>query len=621
MATNQKIVQTPAVALYSGLSTTGTSFTITPYPVDLDGTKLAMTDFGTTGYATIDPKVSGYEEIVSFTGITDNGNNTATLTGVTRDLTSKFPYTTAGTGKQHGASAVVVFSNNPQVYAAYGAKANDEAITGFWTVPTPVSPTGIATKAYADSIAAGTGPAASQSAMGLTKLSYNPQTTLGTATVTIATPAVVTFNSHGLIAGDMVKLTTTGALPTGLVAGTTYFVIAAGLTANAFELAATLGGTAINTTGTQSGTHTLFRMTPFAVVDNDPRIFPNAYGIDAGVNDTYAITLATAPIAYVAGQVYSFKANTANTGAATLNVNGLGAITIKKGSTTDLSDNDILAGMYVFVLYDGTNFQVVGRSLIPSIDVQVFLTSGTWTKPTGAQYVEITLIGCGGGGASGQGNGATAGGPGGGGGGFTTGKVPASILGSTVAVTVVNAGGVGGIGASGSSTSITGTAGSDTTFGTFFKAGGGAPGTNAGGGVGGTGTIPGGNGGAAGAVGTATSLSGSGGAGGGAANTIGGVGGAVTGIPRVGGTAGSGGGTPGVGGAGVSAAAGEATGGSGGGGGGGTNQASTPGGVGGAGGSYGGGGGGGGCASGSGSPNPGNGGQGGPAVAVVITYK
>ncbi|HEX5247516.1 MAG TPA: phage tail protein [Gaiellaceae bacterium] len=80
----------------------------------------------------------------------------------------------------------------------------------------------------------------------------------GTVTVTIASPGVFTLINHGLIVGDTVYLETTGALPTGLTADTPYYVIAAGLTSNAFELSTTRAGTAINTTGSQSGSHTLF---------------------------------------------------------------------------------------------------------------------------------------------------------------------------------------------------------------------------------------------------------------------------------------------------------------------------------------------------------------------------
>lgn len=83
---------------------------------------------------------------------------------------------------------------------------------------------------------------------------------------------------------------------------------------------------------------------------------------DAGSTDAYACSAAVAPSGYVTGSVlYRFMANTANTGAATFNLNSLGAKTIKKaagGVTTDLSDNDIRAGQWVDLVYDGTNMQM-----------------------------------------------------------------------------------------------------------------------------------------------------------------------------------------------------------------------------------------------------------------------
>jgi microcystin-dependent protein len=48
---------------------------------------------------------------------------------------------------------------------------------------------------------------------------------IGTAAITLATPGYITINSHGLITGDQVYFTTTGALPTGLTANTLYYVI------------------------------------------------------------------------------------------------------------------------------------------------------------------------------------------------------------------------------------------------------------------------------------------------------------------------------------------------------------------------------------------------------------
>jgi hypothetical protein len=80
------------------------------------------------------------------------------------------------------------------------------------------------------------------------------------------------------------------------------------------------------------------------------------YAADAGSSDTYAITLDPAPSDYYTGMQVIFKANTANTGAATLNVNSLGAKTIVKAVSTALANNDILANMFCLCIYDGTNF-------------------------------------------------------------------------------------------------------------------------------------------------------------------------------------------------------------------------------------------------------------------------
>src|ERR1035437_817059 len=112
-----KFVETPAIALYSGIGISDTSCRIVPAPVDMDGNLLVFSDFGDVAVFTIDPKISGYEEIVSFTGLVNNGDGTATLTGLTRNLKGKSPYTVSSSGgKIHGSNAVVVFSDNPQIF-------------------------------------------------------------------------------------------------------------------------------------------------------------------------------------------------------------------------------------------------------------------------------------------------------------------------------------------------------------------------------------------------------------------------------------------------------------------------------------------------------------------------
>jgi hypothetical protein len=101
------------------------------------------------------------------------------------------------------------------------------------------------------------------------------------------------------------------------------------------------------------------------------------YAVDAVGTDAYAITLSPAPAAYYAGQEFNFKAGTANTGACTLNVNGLGAKDIKKDVSSALETGDILQNQVVKVIYDGTNMQMV--SMKPQQYTSKF-ASGQTTK-------------------------------------------------------------------------------------------------------------------------------------------------------------------------------------------------------------------------------------------------
>lgn len=102
-------------------------------------------------------------------------------------------------------------------------------------------------------------------------------------------------------------------------------------------------------------------------------------GVDAGGTDAYAITANITPVAYFTGMVVVFKANTANTGACSLNVNALGVKSIKKAVSVDLSDADIAAGQWVTVIYDGTNFQLQNPIGIRATALQAIPASGTAT--------------------------------------------------------------------------------------------------------------------------------------------------------------------------------------------------------------------------------------------------
>lgn len=113
------------------------------------------------------------------------------------------------------------------------------------------------------------------------------------------------------------------------------------------------------------------------------------YAADAGANDTYAISLPTSPGSYVTGATFRFKANTANTGACTLNVNTLGAISIKKSYNNDLVDGDIKANQLVEVVYDGTNFQLLSPTTTAGI------TSGSLTHDISSNTTDTVAHGLG----------------------------------------------------------------------------------------------------------------------------------------------------------------------------------------------------------------------------------
>lgn len=77
-----------------------------------------------------------------------------------------------------------------------------------------------------------------------------PVLTTPTANITLATDTI-SYTAHGLSAGDQITYNNGGGTTaTGLTNGTTYFVIASGLTANAFKVSATSGGAAVDITGT-----------------------------------------------------------------------------------------------------------------------------------------------------------------------------------------------------------------------------------------------------------------------------------------------------------------------------------------------------------------------------------
>lgn len=180
---------------------------------------------------------------------------------------------------------------------------------------------------------------------------------------------------------------------TGLTAGLSYYLSTAGAIS-------TTKGTNIRLVGQVPSGSTTDLVTNFAA--GDPNIATTdsskVYAADSGSSNAFVITLTPAISGYKTGQVFFFKAGFTNTGAATLAVNGLSAIAIKKAVSTALVSGDIASGQLVEVQYDGTNFQLLSQSSIlpqsakaggTGSDGALSITSGTTTiSASSAAYVE-----------------------------------------------------------------------------------------------------------------------------------------------------------------------------------------------------------------------------------------
>ncbi len=101
---------------------------------------------------------------------------------------------------------------------------------------------------------------------------------------------------------------------------------------------------------------------PIFVGDNDPRVSVQ-YGVDSGIINAYVVSTPDPYLAMATGQKYSFTPLTANTGSATININGFGVKAIFN-KNAPLTGGEILAGQVIELQYDGTQFQMISPASI-----------------------------------------------------------------------------------------------------------------------------------------------------------------------------------------------------------------------------------------------------------------
>lgn len=103
--------------LQSSIGTTDSSFTLTSFSEPISAIKYTMTYLNSSiEYGTFEPQ-SNNREFISFTGITQNSDGSATLTGVSRGLAPSYPFTASTTFQlPHAGQSLFILSNPPQLY-------------------------------------------------------------------------------------------------------------------------------------------------------------------------------------------------------------------------------------------------------------------------------------------------------------------------------------------------------------------------------------------------------------------------------------------------------------------------------------------------------------------------
>jgi hypothetical protein len=96
--------------------------------------KLTMEDFGEIGAIVVEPGTSKKEENITFTGVVQNSDGSATLTGAVRGRSMVYPYDSdTASITTHSAFVTVILSNSTPFYESFLNKENDESINGIYT--------------------------------------------------------------------------------------------------------------------------------------------------------------------------------------------------------------------------------------------------------------------------------------------------------------------------------------------------------------------------------------------------------------------------------------------------------------------------------------------------------
>jgi len=312
-------IQTQAFLLYGSGSVVGdVTLNLSSFK-DIDGNNIAMQ--GTVMTGTIEPNSGSSEEQISFTGVTQNANGTATLTGVS-SVSWGSPYTvTSGLVKSHAGNTTFVLSDTAYLYSQYAALGNTQTFTGTDTFSiSPIIPTvsssqttQAASVGYVNAVSISGAAKASNTVFGITELTV--------AAATASVPLAVGDNDPRMAYVTASESLALAAVGQGNIDNTNYYV---------------------SQRGAQIGSE--------------------SYALTTGASNAYAIALSPVPAGYVAGERIYFKAHAASGTSPTINKNGIGAKSLYKQittGTTPLTIGDIGTNQMCVAEYDGGAYQLL----------------------------------------------------------------------------------------------------------------------------------------------------------------------------------------------------------------------------------------------------------------------
>lgn len=297
----------------------------------------------------------------------DSTANTLTVSNVT--LLKGLGINSTAPASSHATGSKVIISDNYQFWAdiqtSINSKLDKNGNNGVTYATTAARDSalgadGVATLPYRNIYVTATGLFYNYN------LSANAWQSIDTGT----SPANATASVSGLVRTDVAP----AGIPVALITDNPKYDALAG---NNTDIAVGTGNLFVTQTGLQKNAE--------------------SYAATATGNDTYVITLSPVPTSLVNGMRLKFKADVANTGAATLNVNSLGAVSLVTGLSTALATGDIVANQVVEVVYNSTwpVFQVLNPAsailaqFVPVSDTLTF--SRDISTASGTQVINHNL--------------------------------------------------------------------------------------------------------------------------------------------------------------------------------------------------------------------------------------